>query len=268
MNKYEQAWSRFESVDFVYENGVVEVDLGASFSKFIQYDKVRLIVEKDGVFNISHVEAEYEGGIEKKTISQPKYEPKRAFKELNLYKGFGTDWITEGGWVNNNAILKQIPSTERDYPYMNEQNHHIELGFDEGLPTSIEKSFDIANFRGNRKVIVRVVSRLFPKIYNEDKTPDDYYTNDRQIYPDSYDYGTLVVALKDADGNFAPLKRITDIGWSEAYFETYLTWNETDIDRKLTVKIYRDDADIIDADNYRNHLYPLQVYDVSVQVEE
>ena len=52
--------------------------------------------------------------LRKRLSHNQKYEPKREHsKELNLYKGFGTDWITEGGWVNNNAILKQIPSTEK-----------------------------------------------------------------------------------------------------------------------------------------------------------
>lgn len=270
INRIGQPWSRFEKIasnNYKYEDGLLTITLEEDFYKYIQYDKIKLLIEKSGEFNLSDVCAEYSGGTEKKTVVTPKFRPKQSFSELNDYQGFDANWITMGNWINDGAELKEIPEELQDYPLMHDKKNHVELGFDsiDGFSQSIKKTFPVEPHRGNRKVLVRVVARLFPKIYNTTKVPDEYHTNIRQIKPDSYDMGTLVVAIKGSDGLYAPLKKPVDIGWSEIFFETYLPWNEDVSD--FTIKLYRDELDKVDEVNYRNHLYPLQIYDVSVQVE-
>lgn len=269
INRIGQPWSRFEKIvsNYKYEDGLLTITLEEDFYKYIQYDKIKLLIEKSGGFNLSDVAAEYSGGIEKKTVVTPKFRPKQSFSELNDYQGFDDNWITAGNWINNGAVLKKIPEELQDYPLMHDKKNHVELGFDsiDGFSQSIEKTFPLEPHRGNRKVLVRVIARLFPKIYNTTKAPDEYHTNVRQIKADSYDMGTLVVAIKGSDGLYAPLKKPVDIGWSEMFFETYFPWNEDFSD--FTIKLYRDELDRVDEVNYRNHLYPLQVYDVSVQIE-
>ncbi|MDD4375125.1 MAG: hypothetical protein PHG67_14535 [Bacteroidales bacterium] len=263
---YEKPWSRFVTQDFTYTDGVATIALTGDFKKLIQYDKVRLLVAKTGSFNISDINATYTGGVEKRQIVNPKFELKSTGEELNSKTGFDADWLTTGGWTNNGASLKQMPVDVRDYPPIHSDNNHIELGYDDtdGFSTSIAKTFTITpKTKGVTKVVVRAIARLFPKIFDTTETPDDYHTNIRQIKADSFDMGTLVCKLNNGGTPSAILKKPVDIGWSEIYFETYIpATSVTD----LTIELYRDEADKIDEVNYRNHLYPMQVYDVSVQV--
>ena len=263
--KYEQAWSKFENIAFTQEGAKLIIE--TTETAHIQYDKVRLIIAKSGSFNISDIRATVEGGIEKVTIKPEAIKPKENYTELNTYQGFGTDWLTTGGWVNNGAIHTQMPSgVADDYPPIHNVGYHIELGYDstDGFPTSIKKTFTLPNNkRGVSKVIIRVLARLFPKIYNTTVTADNYHTQVRQITPDSYDMGTLVCKLANQDTHFAILKKPVDIGWAEITFETYLPSAEAG---DFTIELYRDEQDKIDG-NYRNTDYPLQVYDVSVQIE-
>ena len=267
-DNYEKPWSRFIAQEYTYADGVATIALTGDFKKLIQYDKVRLLVAKTGSFNISDINATYTGGVEKRQIANPKFELKSTGEELNSKTGFDSDWTTTGGWTNNGASLKQMPVDVRDYPPIHSDNNHIELGYDDtdGFSTSIEKTFTITpKTKGVTKVVVRAIARLFPKIFDTTKTPDDYHTNVRQIKADSFDMGTLVCKLNNGGTPSAILKKPVDIGWSEIYFETYIpATSVTD----LIVELYRDEADKFDEVNYRNHLYPMQVYDVSVQVTD
>ena len=270
ISKIEEPWSRFAEITtgMTYAGGLLTIVLASDFHKYIQYDKIRLLLAKSGSFNIKGVEAEHYGGIEKKPIVTPKYKPKQFFTELNTYQGFDTDWTTTGAWVNDGASLEQMPVAQRNYPPIHSVNRHIELGFDvtDGFPQSISKDFTIDAHRGNIKIVVRVIARLFPKIFDTTEVPDDYHTATRQIKADSYDMGTLVLAIHGAFTTYAVVKRPVDIGWSEVIFETYIAWDPSS--RNYTLKLYRDEQDLVDTVNYRNHLYPMQIYDVSVQVEK
>jgi len=274
--RWENNWSNFEEYSgYTYssDTNYIKISLSGDFKEYVQYDKIRLLLENSGsTINISDIYANYNGGEQKRQVINPKFKIKRSFKELNTYIGFNTDWDTNGGWSTNSvsgATLVTIPSSLEDYPPINSVKKHIELGFDtDGFSQYIEKTFDIdksqISSKGLLKVIIRVVARLYPKIFNTTVSEDSYHTQTRQITKDSYDDGTLV-CLVDTDNNkLALMKKLVDIGWSEIYFETYLSKEDVD---SFKVRLYRDEQDRIDIDNYRNHTYPLQVYDVSVQIE-
>jgi len=274
--RWENNWSNFEEYSgYTYNSttNYIKISLSDDFKEYIQYDKIRVLLEKSGsTIRISDVYANYNGGEDKRQVINPKFEIKRSYKELNTYIGFNTDWNTTGGWSTNTtsgATLITIPSSLEDYPPINSVKKHIELNFDsDGFSQYIEKTFDIdksqISSKGLLKVIIRVVARLYPKIFNTTVSEDSYHTHTRQITKDSYDDGTLVCLIDTDNNKLALTKKLVDIGWSEIYFETYLSKEDVD---KFKVRLYRDEQDRIDVDNYRNHTYPLQVYDVSVQIE-
>ena len=270
---WEKPWSRFEETGFTYsydsETDYITVSITGDTKYYVQYDKIRIIIEKTGqTFNISDIYATYSGGIDKRNVHNPKFEPKKNYIELNDFTGFNSEWTgTTGGWSSSGATLEQIPSSVRDYPPVHDANHHVVLGFDSvsGFSNLIEKTFDFKqDTRGDSRLIIRVIARLFPKIFNTTVNEDDYHTHTRQIKPDSYDMGTLVCALDTDDGEFNIIKKPVDIGWSEVYFDTYIPSSTAS---HVKLKLYRDEQDKIDTTNYRNHLYPMQIYDVSVQIE-
>ncbi len=83
------------------------------------------------------------------------------------------------------------------------------------------------------------------------------------VTPDSYDLGTLCVGLKMPDKlSWKLIKRTVQLGWSEIYVETWLPPFVDEFDLAL----FKDPFDFVDA-NYRNHTFPLQIFYISVQIE-
>lgn len=262
LSTVEMPQMRFVSVASTYENGHAFIDLSSIDSKFIDFDKIKIIASSAGAFEISDVYAEIQGGIDKPSI-QKDFIPKLNGTELNLVTSFGADWISSNGWFNEGATLDQMPSGLRDYPTVNTSLNHITLGWDaEMFPNKVKKVFSFPESRGYTKATVKVVARLFPKVFNTSVTEDEYHTSERQITPDSYDMGTLCLGLKIGAVDIpSVMRKIVDIGWSEITFETYLPPFKNDFELSL----WRDEKDLIDV-NYKNHTFPLQVYDVSVQI--
>lgn len=266
LDKLGDSWSRFEDItsSAVYADGVLTISLSGDILKYFRKDKLRILLNDSGNITLSDLSITYSGGKPKLNNVPNTFKPKPAYTELNSPTGFDSDWTVTDGWTNNGAALEQMPASVRDYPPKHSMNYHVKLDYDatDSLPTSIKKTFAVTSSNGFKKVVVRVIARLFPKIFNTTVAEDDYHTQTRQIKADSYDMGTLVCSI----GNGAPYavsKKPVDIGWSEITFESYIPPYTTSVD----VILNRDEFDFIDISNYRNHTYPLQVYDVSVQVE-
>jgi len=270
--KWENNWSNFVNYSgYSYNNNYIKISLSNDFRNYLQYDKIKILIEKNSSFNISDVYADYSGGEIKRQVINPKFNLKPDYKELNKYRGFNTDWQTNGNWSTNSesgATLVTIPSSLEDYPPINNVKKHIVLGFNtDGFSQYIEKTFNINKSdipeKGLLKVVIRVVARLYPKIFNTTVSEDSYHTQTRQITQDSYDGGTLVCLVDTTENKLALMKKVVDIGWSEIYFETFLSKEDAN---KFKIRLYRDEQDNIDS-NYKNTNFPLQVYDVSVQIE-
>lgn len=229
----------------------------------MRFDKIKVLLVNAATFTISDIFADITG--EEKNLLSKTLQFKSGGVELNAYStGFDTDWITSGNWVNNGGVLETMPSGEESYPAIHNIKKHISLGFDsEYLPYSIEKTFSFTPQRNIRKVYIRVIARVFPKIFDTSKTPDSWHTNLIQIKPDSYDYGTLCIGLSANTANAESVhRRLVDIGFSEVWLEAKILPNQDE----LTVKLWRSEQDVVDSIYYRNHLYPLHIYDVSVQI--
>lgn len=83
------------------------------------------------------------------------------------------------------------------------------------------------------------------------------------VTPDSYDLGTLCIGLKTPDKlSWKLIKRVVQIGWSEIYVES---WLPPFVD-KFDLALFKDPFDFVDA-NYHNHKFPLQIFYISVQIE-
>lgn len=252
---------RFVPVTSTYENGHAIITLNPLDSKYLDFDKLKLIVADTGTFNISDAYIEVTGGTDK-PIFQKDVKPKLNGTELNTDTSFGTDWITGNGWINEGATQEQMPSGLRDYPTINSELRHIKLDFNTDMfPQKIKKSFTYPYSRAYTKVTVKAVVRLFPKVFNTTVPTDNYHTATRQIKADSYDMGTLCLGIDVGRNRPAVLKKLVDIGWAEVTFETYLPPFSTTFE----VSLWRDEQDLIDS-NYRNHEYPMQLHDVSVQI--
>lgn len=231
--------------------------------KYMSYDKIVLLVSNEVAFNLGNISCEYSGG----TI-------KEVFDQLHLPEGGGVQLINEktfdasgNGWtIDVGGSVKQIPANYEDYPDIagGTTAHHVELGFDEeDVPIKLRKEIvSPAAITGFRKLTVQVVNRLFPKVYTPSGSETDYTTTIRQITPDTYDDGTLCVAIKGAQGGESVSRQPIGIGWSMATFEVLIPASLGDFE----LQIYRDPADIVQKDNYSNHTYPLQIVYVDAKL--
>ncbi|AFM54803.1 hypothetical protein B620_gp25 [Croceibacter phage P2559S] len=252
---------RFVPVAATYENGHAVISLNPADAKYLEFDKVKLIVADAGTFSVSDAYIEVTGGVDK-PVFQKDVQPKLNGTELNADTAFRTDWISANNWVNEGATLEQMPVGLRDYPTVNNELRHVKLDFGVDMfPQKIKKVFNYPFSRGYTKVTIKAVVRLFPKVFNTTVASDDYHTGIRQITADSYDMGTLCVGITTGAGTPAVLRRNVDIGWAEVTFETYLP----PFDSSFELSLWRDEKDLVDA-NYRNHTFPMQLQDVSVQI--
>lgn len=256
--------ANFEEITSVYNatTGYYEIDI--TDYKYMQYDKLRVIVGKTGVFNISDVYCSAEGGIEKR-INKNIFKPlKQQGTELMTDTGMGVTY-NEQWELTDGAAFGTIPDAINQYPgFHSDYKSFIKLGYDsENFPGIMRKVFTVDEARGYRDIIIRVTARLFPKVYNSTKTPDEIYTNVRQITSSSYDLATLCVGIKMGDKTPSVSKRLVDIGWAELEVRTCIPPFVSNIE----VSMWRDDKDLDNSD-YESCNCPLQVCDVSVQIVE
>lgn len=264
-NQLGQPEGAFEAVTFNFgTNGFEHTFNKSDLIKYMSYDKVVLLVHNDIAFNMGNINCEYIGGVEKEV-----------FDRLHLPEGGGAPLIDEKvfdaagtGWdIDAGGTIEQIPAQYENYPDIagGTTTHHVELGFDaENAPIKLRKQIvSPAEITGYRRLTVRVVNRLFPKIYTPSGSNTDYTTTNREITPDSYDDGTLCVAIKGATGGESVSRQPIGIGWNMATFEIVIPASLGDFE----LQVYRDPADIVQSASYLNHTFPLQIVYVDAKIK-
>lgn len=260
------AWKALTS-EVSYSGGVYTITIPAD-TRYFDFDKLKLMANKTGAFGISSIEGSYSGGVEK-----PDYTKEVARKphgtELQTVRGFDSDWTTTGGWTANSNQLVSMPPEARDYPPYLAKTNHVELGFDSNgfsqriskyiiLPTSAER-------RGFQKVVIRVVARMFPQIYNPTKS-GAIYSASPVITQSSNDLGMLCVGLRGMQPanptvvSTMPgtvMRQAVDAGWTELVFETELP----PFEGRVMLDLWRD-CEVLN----QNPGIPMQIFDVSFQV--
>ena len=247
---------KFVEVPVTYENGTYTIELLEG--KYFAYDKVKLVAVKSGAFNISSIVAEYKGG-KPKVYKTKEIKQKREGTELLPTRGFTDTWTTDGGWTDGGNQLISMPADVRSYPPYLTTNSHVALTFDaDGFPRPIVHSFSIDSARGYRTVKIRAVVRLFPLIFNTDKT-GDWFTNVPQITKTSYDNALLCCEVGSGSLVPAVIKRIVDTDWAEVEFDTVIPPFLTD----FKISLYRcsELGFIAPSSNWQ-----MQLADVSVQL--
>ncbi|SFW15778.1 SGNH/GDSL hydrolase family protein [Chitinophaga sancti] len=237
---------------------------GIDLQKYLEYDKFHLVGYLAGGFSITDLIINVTGGTDKRdfprTISLPGTGSEKMYTTA-------VDAIGSGWTLNGAAVIEQMPTGYKDYPTIagGSGGSHISLKYDtEDMPGTMRASIAIDNSaNGYRKLVVKVINRLFPKIYLPAGSETAFTTTVREITTDSYDFGTICLSLNSNTGyGNTTLRRPTDIGWNLAIFEIPVPPFAGDIDLIL----HRDPADIIDKTNYKNHTWPLHVCYVSAQL--
>ena len=250
----------FEVIENSYINGIYYINL--SDSKFYQYDKIKLVGIKEGSFSISDIQCDYSGGISKVNNSTTICERQQG-EELEVKRGFSEDWNTTDGWKDGGNLRISMPTDVRSYPPSLKTNSHIKLDIDSnGFPKEISKTYEY-NTKNNvayKRIIIRSIIRLFPKIYNPSKT-GEYYAKTPQITDKSFDYSNLCIELKTSGaGSHSAIKKcLVDIDWCIAEAEFILP---PFIDN-FTIALSRDTESLVghEGDNFE-----MQLADVSVQI--
>ena len=250
----------FAQISSTYANGQYKIMLNDS--KYYSYDKIKLVGIKEGSFTISDIQCTYRGGAEK-CYDERANEVRLQGEELNTKRGFSADWTTSDGWVDGGNVRIEMPADVQCYPPYLTTNAHIRLDKDaNGFPKVMSKTFQ-RNTSANvayKKVIIRAVVRLFPKIFNPAKE-GEYYTKTAQITDTSFDYSNLQIELKTGSGGRFPAvkKCLVDIGWCIAEAEFLLP----PFIENFTVSLSRDTEELVghESDNFE-----MQLADVSVQI--
>ena len=251
----------FERINSTYENGTYSIDI--TDRKFYQYDKIKLIGICSGAFTITDVRCEYSGGVDKE-YKVKQIEMKHQGEELILQRGFDSDWNSNGGWSDGGNVRVQMPSDVRSYPPYLSTNSHVTLGKDaDGFPQLISRNININTSQSvaYKELVVRVVARLFPLIYNPDRQ-GEYYTNTPQITPETFDYSNLCIEF-DSNQTSAMIpmvtKHIVDIGWSQIEARIPIP----PLVNSFKISLYRDTEELI---GHASDNFEMQIADVSCQV--
>ena len=254
-----QPSGKWEIVPAIYHNSKYCIENINSARKYQQYDKIKLLGLKSGKFSISGMQLTTTGGKAKpQTIKEITQKPTGL--ELIEDRGFDKESIK---WNLNGNIVEQMPESVRSYPeslFFGGKEHHVSLtkddsGFGNPLSRIINVPQKQTDLRGFQRFVVRVIARVFPKIYDPDVTPDQYHADMPQITHDSCDYGSLLMVLSDGSGADFTQRKLVDVGWQEIIFETSLP---PFVDQ-IRLDLLRD-VDQFDTEN------EIQLFDVSCQL--
>lgn len=144
----------WESVDFTYSDNYISAELSGAAVEY--YDKVRILIECSGQYNMAYPSLTYYGGKAKaETTILSRYHYRKYGTELNPKTSMETGWNLTG-----NAQVKSFPALIANYPKgYNEVKSHVELCTS---TDGCKKTVSIP--AGSNKVAVRVVAQTFPKI--------------------------------------------------------------------------------------------------------
>lgn len=236
----------FVSVPFTYVNGIVTADLSGNI---FQYDKVRVIIEKSGTFNLSYPELKWFNATEK-LIHNVKFIDRKFGAELISNTDLATNWTLSG------ATIKSLPPAIAQYSGFNAINSHAELAADGDYVTRT-----ITITQPTTKVALRVVAQCFHKIattrFNSDATTlnSGYIANNApQVLPYDFDYGKIQIIAN----NGLYYEKYVMQGWHEIYLEIPVLESDTSI----SIKVLK--ASTIDA-SYTNAGKPILIHNISLQ---
>ena len=255
--------TKFEEVEFTYNNGMISASLTEDLSKNYQiYDKVRFVVY-------------YEGGIF--TLARPSFygydgKDKVLPETINYHRRkFGTEMLdvcNPSTWSKQGtAESKALPAPIANYTLYNDTLTHMQLNADGDF---ISRSVTVEN-PGYKRVAVRIVSQIWNKIattrYNGTEWENNEYITNTKDDPlgsaayinSDFDYGMLKVALITPGNTTYNWKNILVYpGWSEAYFEADLQPEDTTIGIRIEKSSFVDDS-------YNNDDKPIFIHHVSIQ---
>ncbi|MDV3749072.1 hypothetical protein CMU21_14665 [Elizabethkingia anophelis] len=254
----------FESVPSTYDNGYHTIEL-KNYS-YLDYDKVRLIVSNSGNFDISDISCEYNGGVDKIINDLLSVKRDTSKSVLTSITGFGQSSYNNSYELTSGATWRKIGAVNQ-YPSFNTDESYIELGYNtEGFPAKMKRSFTVDKSRQYREMIVKVTSRINPKVYDLSRAEDDNFTHTPQVTKTSFDYATLCAGVH-VDGSFPFTTQYTnptpysisrsfvDLSWTEITFKFLIS----PYSENINLMIWRDEND-------SNKNNPLQVCDIQVLI--
>ena len=240
-----------ELTDKIYQNGVLTAHVEKMEHEIESFDKVKILLYyADGDFTLNKPTLrDYDGIAKVPNDLLNGYHHRQYGAELNAKTS------CEEGWTLSNAEVKSLPTEIANYSRYNDVKSHVELLTDEG---TMVKSVNVGTAK---KVAVRVVANLFPKIATtrtfQNMTAEqlaEYISSDAPtVVERGYNFGTLTLGVNDAVYE----EFLMQPGWMEYYTEIELT-DETE----LTITIGRKNA----VDGFTtNSGFKVLVHDVSVQ---
>lgn len=260
LGNYTTKWT--EVTVYKYENGKLYFDIHREIPDMQMYDKVRIMVECDGEFNLSKpVFSNYNGTPKYSIDLLNSYHWRQRGQELNDKTSCEEGWTLNGG-----AEVRSLPLPIANYSLCNNVKKHIELPTDEA---NIKKviHFD----QPTQRIAVRVCANLYPKIattrelnMTEEEKERYISTENPTVKNYGYNYGTLIVELGDVKvgsnivGHPICQKFTMWPGWFDYYFEFELNENDTE----LPIYISR----ALSVDGYdTNNNFNVFIHNVSVQ---
>lgn len=254
----------YDTVSATYSRGYYTITIGGQYDiqRYLNFDKLNLIAYKSGGYNISDIQIDYKGGTFKQELPAG----------INIF-GDGTELIsntgidaTGTGYVGANGASIGHDIFYQSYPPLlgsaTGVYHYILPLNSNSTAATLKTSVTFNPTSGTRKMIIRVIPRLGYKVYKVGSPESDTTTAIREITPDSYDNGTLKLAVVSTGG----------VGYAVYTFPSPVgpgwTLNQMSIDippftSGVDLVLFRDNADMSNA----NYNKPLQICYWSAQIE-
>lgn len=256
-NTYTQkARTLFTKVEHTYSENILSCSFTES-ADIQAYDKIRIIIECNGDFNLKDPIFEDYDGIDK-NVEQLKYSYRKYGKELFSATSMD-DWT-----VNGTAEITSFPIELQYYTTYNESKKHLELKAENDYAT---KNFTVET--GSKKIAVRIVGQMFTKYattrYDGQSIEgiEKYVSSENQYTNYDYDYGKIRVTLLFKNPNrlyypFIVREVLMYQGWAESYLEFDIDNDSTEMQIKIEKVSHFDDS-------YNNDDKPIIIHDVSIQ---
>ena len=188
----------------------------SDLNRCMDYDKLSVLIEGSGSFDITDVQVIMDGKI---TKTRPTLE--RHHIDLGTLPSNAKQLLAEEFVGTNNQLSKwtvvgsMAPYTPDDGVLPLNCSGCVDVTTD----NSISQTFNYTTFASDSKrALVRVWARYFPAIFNKDTMT---YPDDSIITEDSFDYAKLNLVTKMGNNEFE-MTDIVGLGWKEVEFEIFL----------------------------------------------
>jgi hypothetical protein len=240
----------WQTAIFTYSGTTLTVAINNDAS-FCLYDKVSLLIQVSGTFNLSKAQIVYNATVKKIENESTFFERKFGPELLNF-----TDFV-QGAWtLTGAAAVKSYPAGIDQYTAFNTQKSHLELVAD---GDTASKTVTIT--QPCTKIALRIVAQQFYKIattrFNSNPTVlnSGYIANNApQITAGDFDYGELLVTINTN----AVYRALVWQGWHEIYFEIPIYNDAT----SFTITLGR--TSLVDS-SYNNQNQGIHIHNVSAQ---